>query len=255
MRISWVHPDVAARARTALLEGRASWEDVFAGDRLIAREPPGGVNAASWPQLAEHVARAERVREVIATSGLEAAGARFGASAHAIERAALAEALEQSPSQAPTEILAAAHGVLACPIDEHLAYGHFLSQIVGLGAASDPAGTVAALERFVAAAAAHRPTESSWAERLSVARDALAALYARVGRSDDAESVFVARFDADPADTAVAIGAARVFLEVGSVARAVAWLERGAARARTAGRVDLAARLGEKLVALRARLS
>jgi hypothetical protein len=255
MRISWVHPELAARAQAALRAGLSSWEEAFRGDAVIAGEPPEGFDAGRWPALAEHVARVERVREVVAQAGLDAAARRFGASPHAVERAALAQALAGSPSQDPASEADVVRGVLACAIDELVAYGHFLSRLVELEGAADPGGTVATFEAFVAAGAALDAHEPSWPERLHAAQDALAGLYVRAGREDDAEALYARRFADDPVDTALAIGAARVFLEAGSVARAVSWLERGAGRAAAAGRRELAARLSGKVQALRARLS
>jgi hypothetical protein len=256
LRISWVHPDVAARAREQLLAGagRRSWEEAFTvDDRFVpAGEPPAGVSAAAWPGLAEHLARAERVREVVAQAGLARANERFAASAHAIERAVLAE----TPDAAATiDEGAIVRGVLACAVDEWLAYGHFLSRLVELDATFDPPGTVAAFEHFVGAARALPARDASWPERLRVAEDGLASLYVRVGRADDAEALFQRRFDEDATDVTVAISAARAFLEQGEVSRAVAWLGRGRERATAAGRADLATRLGEKASALRSRLS
>lgn len=256
LRISWVHPDVAARARDILLAlaGRRSWEEAFGVDDafVLAGEPPAGVTAAVWPRLAEHLARAERVREVVAQAGLLRASERFSASVHAIERAVLAEV----PDAAATlDEAAVVRGVLACAIDEWLAYGHFLSRLVELDVTFDPIGTVAAFERFVDAARVLPASDASWPERLRVAEDGLASLYVRVGRADDAEALFLRRFDEDATDVTVAISAARSFLEQGEVARSVAWLLRGRERATAAGRADLATRLDEKASALRSRMS
>jgi hypothetical protein len=255
LRTSWVHPDVAARAREILLDGRGSFEESFGeGDAFVApaAAPPPGVDVAIWPRLAEHLARAERVREVVAKSGLDAASERFGESPHAIERAVLVETPEATVTLDEGNIV---RGVLACAVDEWLAYGHFLSRLVELDVTFDPPGTVAAFERFVAAARAVSASDPSWPERLRVADDGLASLYVRVGRADDAEALFRRRFEEDTADVTVAISAARAFLEQGEVARAIAWLLAGRDRATSAGRADLATRLGDKASALRARMS
>jgi hypothetical protein len=200
-------------------------------------------------RLAEHVARAERVREVVAARGREAASLRFGTSPHAVERAALMDATDEASD------VSAIAGILACPIDEWVAYGHFLSRLVELGAAADPAGTVAAFERFVAAASAVRTDQPSWPERLRVARDGLAALYVRVGRADDADALYGARVDEEPQDTTIPIGAARAFLEAGDTSRAVSWLERAVLCADGLGRAGLGARLRATVSALRTRLN
>jgi hypothetical protein len=247
VRLSWIPPDLVDQVRDALARGLTSWDELFDSDgvRTGARPEAMAVRADEWPRMAAHVARAERVREVVRRSGLEAAAARFAASPHAIERAALLEA-------GPTDAHAVA-GLLACEIDEYVAYGQFLSQLVELGFPADPAGTVAAFERFVVAASAVVTDEPSWPERLRVARDGLASLYVRVRRFDDAEALYRARFAEEPADTAIAVGAARAFLEAGEATRAVSWLERAAGRAREVGREQLAERLHAKVVTLRAR--
>jgi len=252
--ITFVHPDIAAKVREALLRGCASWEEAFAAALagVTAEHPPQGVPEDVWPRLAEHVARLERVREVIARQGLPQAHARFGASPHAVERAVLMEAPDVHELIDEADFVL---GVLACPIDELLAYGHFLSRLVELRAASDPEGTVTAFERFVAAARQTGASDASWPERLRGAEDGLASLYVRVGRGDDAETLFRRRFDDDSSDVAVAITAARAFLEHGELARSVSWLGVGRDRATQLGRTELAARLDAKASALRGRMS
>lgn len=233
MRISWVHPEVFAGVAASL---RAGGE--------VA--PPADVEVT--PRLAAHVSRAEAVRGVVAREGVAAAAEKFGASEHAIERAAVLEALGDDAGSLEELI-----GLLACPLDEYLAYGHFLSRLVEVGAAVEPATTVAAFERFVAAAGRVDSEEPSWPERLRVARDGLAALYVRVGRADDAEALYRERFDEEPSDTTVAIGAARAFLEAGDTARSLVWLDRAAQRAEALGRDGLAARLRTKTETLKTR--
>ncbi|HKA90066.1 MAG TPA: tetratricopeptide repeat protein [Haliangiales bacterium] len=251
LRISWVHPDVAERVRQELIGTRGSWEDVFAGDEILAGEPPPGLEPAEWPALAAHVGRIERVKEAVARAGAQAAGERFAASPHAVERAALVA--EATPAD-PGEEWDAVVGILGRPIDERLAYGHFLSRLIELGVARDRAATVAAFEAFVRAAAATEATDPSWNERMRAARDGLAALYVAVGKLDSAEDLYAARFGEEPADTAIAIGAARAFLKAGETARAMAWLERAVRRADRLGRAWLAARLALKLKILSERL-
>jgi hypothetical protein len=259
MRISWVHPDEAERAREVLRQGHSSWEDLFDAhsDTLVVGAPPSGFDEARWPTLAEHVARTERVREVVARAGIDAAHQRFASSPFAIERAALFAAQEDqvTPQTEHEPHVAALEGMLGCPIDELIAYGHFLSRLVELGLGREPSRTVVAFEQFVEAAVRVSPREPSWPERLQVARDGLAALYVRVGRAADGDALYCRRFHEEPRDMTISIGAARAFLEAGDVSRSVVWLERAAARAQMIGRHDLGERLLGKVVSLRSRMS
>jgi hypothetical protein len=244
--LTWLSDELYEKVRAALRQGAGSWDELFAGgDAPRVAAAPAGVAGSDWPRLAAHVARVERVREAIARGGREAATRRFGSSPHAAERAALLEDSE------PDVALVA--GVLDCAIDEHLAYGELLSRLVTL-AAADPDRAAAAFERFIAAASAVTTAAASWGERLRVARDGLAALYVRAGRLADAEALYAARF-AEETDATVAISAARALLEAGETARAVAWLERAATRAREVGREALERQLVAKAAALRGRLN
>ncbi len=245
MNLSWLAPELLEQVSQALRRGVSSWDELFDGDGVRTGARPPGVAVEDWPRIAAHVARAERVRQVLKEAGAEEAGRRFGASPHAVERGALIEG--------GTQDLSAVTGLLACEIDAYVAYGQFLSRLVDLGLPRDPEGTVAAFERFVAAAAAAEADLPSWPERVRVARDGLAALYVRAGRPGDADALYLARFLEEPEDTTIAIGAGRAFLEAGDTSRAVAWLERAADRARDIGRGELEARLREKVVTLKTR--
>src|SRR5262249_54974390 len=148
---------------------------------------------------------------------------------------------------APADEWDAVVGILGRPIDERLAYGHFLSRLVELGVERDPAATGTAFEDFVRAGGTRDSSDGAWRERMRAARDGLASLYVRVGSWDAAEALYATRFGEEPADTTVAIGAARAFLEAGETARSMRWLERGIRRADHLGRGDLAANLAVKL--------
>ena len=92
MRISWLSAEEIAAARQALKAEGASWDDHFAlkpgASQLLGdaarnevfaspTEPPG-LEHFDWAGITEHVARAERVSEVVREQGLAAAMARFG---------------------------------------------------------------------------------------------------------------------------------------------------------------------------------
>jgi len=253
--VSWLHPDTATQVRSLLRGGRGSWSELFgeSGEPdLPDIEPPEGVAKDSWPRVARHVARAERVREVVDRHGLEEAERQFGTSPHAVERASLLTALNGEELAGD---LAPVVGVLTCAVDEWVAYGPFLARLVELGLERDPEATVAAFEQFVAAAREVSCTDASWPERVDAARGGLAAVYARVHRGDDADKLYRELHDAQPQDTTVSIGAARAFLEAGETARSIGWLEIARSRAITVGRGALAQRLGEKVASLRGRLN
>lgn len=253
--MSWLHPDTATQVRALLKSGRRSWGELFtdAGEPELPQvEPPEGIAKESWPRVAAHVARAERVREVVDQEGLEVAARRFEASPHAVERASLLNALH---GEALGGDLVGVVGVLECPVDEWVAYGPFLARLVELGLERDPVMTVAAFERFVEAARALTSTDASWPERVDAARGGLASVYAKVHRGDDADKLYRELHDAQPTDTTVSIGAARAFLEVGETARSIGWLEIARSRAIRVGRGALAQRLGEKVASLRGRLN
>src|SRR5579863_7297747 len=94
MRISWLSAEEIAAARQALRAGGASWDDHFAPDFAIPPEP-SEPQLLDWDHITEHVARAERVSEVVREQGLAAARARFADTGVAIEAATLAAAAHE----------------------------------------------------------------------------------------------------------------------------------------------------------------
>jgi tetratricopeptide (TPR) repeat protein len=242
MRISWLTAEEIAAARAALRAGGKHWDDHFA-PYFVA---PEGVDAA----IAEHVARAERVSEVIRDAGLEAARARFGETTAAIEAATLAAAAHEVGELAFGDVTA----VFACPIDPYVFYAPFLELLVELGRDAEER-VVATYERFVDAYASALAVVPQSGARIGAARDGLADFYVRVGRLDQAQTLFEQRHDEDQNDVAVALSASRAFLAAGSVSHAVRWLGVGAARAAGLGRDELATRLRDKQDAVRKRLS
>lgn len=250
MRISWLSAAEIAAAREALTANGATWDDHFAPEFAIPAAPPEGAGVLDWAGITEHVARAERVSEVVRAQGLDAARARFGGTGVAIEAATLAAAAHQGEALDLEQVL----GVLRCSIDSYVFYAPFLELAVSLG---EGRGDVAvrAYEEFAAAYAGALASVPHGAERIGAVRDGLADLYVSAGRLDDAEALFGRRHEEDQGDVAVALSASRAFLAAGAVGRAVRWLGIGAARAQGLGRGELAARLREKQDTVRKRLS
>src|SRR5437763_15068283 len=85
MRISWLSAEEIAAARQALRAGGATWDDHFAPE--FASPTPADSRFLDWERITEHVARAERVSEVVRDQGLSAARARFAGSGVGIEEA------------------------------------------------------------------------------------------------------------------------------------------------------------------------
>ena len=73
MRISWLSAEEIAAARQALTAGGASWDDHFAPEFESPAGPGGHPRSLDWERITEHVARAERVSQVVREHGLEAA--------------------------------------------------------------------------------------------------------------------------------------------------------------------------------------
>jgi hypothetical protein len=256
MRISWLTAEEIAEARTVLRAGGRGWEDHFApaldhaaGEAALFVAPPS-TQPSMTAAITEHVARAERVSEVVRDHGLDAARARFGSTNFAIEAATLASAAHEADELRFADVI----GVFACPIDPFVFYAPFLELLVALGRDHEDE-VVATYELFVDAYADALRREPFGAVRIGAARDGLADFYVRVGKIEQAQALFERRHDEDPNDVAVALSASRAFLAAGSVSHAVRWLGMGAARAQGLGRDDLATRLRKKQDVVRRRLS
>ena len=249
MRISWLSADEIAAARQALTAAGASWDDHFAP--AFAPPPePAGVRFLDWGALTEHVARAERVSQVVREQGLDPAVARFAGSGIAIEAATLAAAAHEGGMLDLDRVL----DVLRCAIDPYVFYAPFLELLVGLGR-GELERIVVAYEQFVAAYSQAMTAVPHGLERRGAMWDGLADFYVSVGRHDDAEALFERRHDEDQEDVAVALSASRAFLSAGSMSHAVLCLGVGAARAAALGRTDLADKLRLKQGRVRERLS
>ena len=249
MRISWLSAEEIAAARAALRAGGATWDDHFAPEFASPAEPPDA-RILDWEHITEHVARAERVSEVVREQGLDAARARFAGSEVAIEAATLAAAAHEDDALDLEQVIR----VLRCEIDAYVFYAPFLELMISLGR-DDVARTVRTYEEFVTAYEAALAKIPHGTARIAAARDGLADYYVSAGMIDAAEALFERRHEEDTGDVAVALTASRAFLAAGSISRAVRWLGVGAARARALGRDELAARLHDKQQAVRRRLS
>lgn len=249
MRISWLSADEIAAARTALTAGGATWARHFAPEFTIPDEPADS-GVLDWAGITEHVARAERVSQVVRDLGLAEARRQFRDTSSAIEAATLAAAAHEGEELGFDEVIR----VLERPIDRYVFYAPFLELLVGLRT-HDLDRTVAAYERFVTAYAYALDRVPHGAERIGAVKDGLADFYVSAGRTDDAEALFEQRHDEDQGDVAVALSASRAFLAAGSVSRAVRWLGVGAARAAALGREELAQKLRQKQDSVRKRLS
>lgn len=249
MRISWLSADEIAAARRALKASGESWDDHFAPDFDVPAEPPG-LEHFDWAHLTEHVARAERVSQVVREQGLDAARARFGGTDVAIEAATLAAAAHLDDALDLDEVI----GVLQCEIDSYVFYAPFLELMLKLGR-GDLDRAVKAYEEFVESYANALSKVPHGAPRVAAVRDGLADVYVTAGRIEEAEALFEVRHEEDRNDVAVALSAARAFLAAGSISHAVRWLGVGAGRAQALGRDELATRLRQKQEAVRKRLS
>ncbi len=249
MRISWLAAPEIAAARNALTEAGKGWSDHFTPS-FIPPPIPSGIGLLDWDRVTEHVARAERVSEVIREVGLDAARVRFADEHHAIEAATLAAAAFEDDRLGLDEVI----GVLEQPIDFYVFYAPFLELLLSLGK-EHLDRSMRVYEAFVAAYAVALADEHHGVVRIGAVRDGLADVYASVGRFDDAEALFERRHEEDQNDVAVALSASRAFLSAGSISHAVRWLGVGAARAAALGRDDLATKLRAKQDTVRRRLS
>lgn len=249
MRISWLAPDDIAAARSALRARSESWDDHFTPD-FEPPPAPAGVALRHWVRVTEHVARAERVSEVVREQGIEAARERFAESPHAIEMATLAAAA----LEAEELHYALVCSVLARDIDDLVSYAPFLELLIMFGR-DDPGAAIAVYESFAAAYSAAQSGAPDWRDRVASVRDGLASAYVGAGRYDEGDALFQTRHHEDRGDVAVALTASRSFLAAGEVGRAVQWLGIGAERATTLGRADMATKLRDKAATLRQRLS
>ncbi len=263
MRISWLSAEEIAAARRALKAGGASWDDHFAGTPVIGAEgklagrdvfaspaEPEGLDHFDWAGITEHVARAERVSEVVREQGLAAARARFSGSGVAIEEATLAAAAHQDDALDLEQVV----GVLRCDIDSYVFYAPFLTLMLELGR-GDLDRTVRTYEEFADAYADALSRVPHGSTRVGAVRDGLADVYVSAGMIDQAEALFERRHEEDRDDVAVALSASRAFLAAGSISHAVRWRGVGAGRAASLGREELAARLRQKAEVVRKRLS
>jgi predicted NBD/HSP70 family sugar kinase len=249
MRISWLSAEEISAARAALTAEGATWESHFRPEFAIPT-PPEDTRLIDWAGVTEHVARAERVSQVVRDYGLDEARIRFAGATTAIEAATLAAAAHEGDVLALDEVIR----VLERPIDNYVFYAPFLELLVGLGK-RELDRTVAAYEQFVTAYAYALARVPHGKERIGAVKDGLADFYVSAGRVDSAEALFEQRHDEDQGDVAVALSASRAFLAAGSVSHAVRWLGVGAARASALGREELAERLRQKQEAVRKRLS
>lgn len=249
MRISWLSAEEIAAARQALTAGGASWDDHFDPD-FETPPPPDEPQLLDWERITEHVARAERVSEIVREQGLAAARARFAGSEVAIEAATLAAAAHQDGALDLDQVIK----VLRCDIDAYVFYAPFLELMIQMGKGERELA-VSTYEHFVDAYAAALSEIPHGSARIGAVRDGLADFYVSVQQIDKAEALFERRHEEDRADVAVSLTASRAFLAAGSISHAVRWLGIAAVRAQTLGRDELATRLRQKQESVRKRLS
>lgn len=257
MRISWLEPETARKVRDVLSAWHSDWDSHFESGDGAALEfcpvpaPPGLASevGSRWQHVTEHVARAERVSQVIREHGLERAVERFGASEHAIEHATLIAASLQMEIVPMDSVFA----VLRCPVDVLVMYGPFL-QLMDRVREDDLVVAVELYRAFCVKVMAVQCDGLSWPERVRMVQDGLAVFYIRCDRLDDSQEIFVERHAQEMTNLTVSLTASRAFLAAGELAHAVDWLGRGADRADRLGRASMASKLREKRTRLLARM-
>jgi hypothetical protein len=249
MRISWLSAEEIAAARQALTAGGASWDDHFDPD-FESPAAPAEPRLLDWERITEHVARAERVSEVVREQGLAAARARFAGTDVAIEAATLAAAAHQDGALDLDQVIK----VLRCDIDSYVFYAPFLELMIELGK-NERELAIQTYEHFVDAYSRALREVPHGTAKVGAVRDGLADFYVSAGLIDKAENLFETRHEEDRGDVAVALTASRAFLAAGAISHAVRWLNIAAVRAQTLGRDDLATRLRQKSETIRKRMS
>ena len=249
MRISWLSAEEIAAARRALQADGASWDDHF-DPEFESPAAPADLRLLDWEKLTEHVARAERVSQVVREQGLAAARARFSASDVAIEAATLAAAAHQDDALDLDQVIK----VLRCDIDSYVFYAPFLELMIEMGRGERDLA-VRTYEDFVDAYAVALSDVPHGSAKVGAVRDGLADFYVSAGLIDKAEALFETRHEEDRRDVAVALTASRAFLAAGSISHAVRWLGIAAVRAQTLGRGELADKLRKKQDVVRRRMS
>ncbi len=250
MRITWLDTNVVRAARDVLSSQHEDWQEHFHPFFEPPPTPPIGVPSGVWPQIAEHVARAERVGQVIRDEGLGQARTLFDDSPHAIELATLVSASLQA-EELDFDLL---ENLLTSEIDELVLYTPFLQLLVEFGE-DDRERTLRVYETFTRLCAEAPGNTQDWSERLAAVEDGLAAYLAQCGHLERAHEAYECRHLQDDGDLVVALGASRVFLAAGAVARSIYWLGKGADRARQLERPEMEERLRAKQERLRERLS
>jgi hypothetical protein len=255
VRISWLSlfQLEVTRRQFAGDGGRSSteidWESWFAPN-FVVPPAPSEIDAAHWPWLAEHVARAERITAVLQHSGLAAAQVRFVDSGNAVEAATIAAAAHFAEQLTMTDV----HRVLKCDVDPFVFYANILELLVA-DKTSPAVETMGAYQRFVGNYQQRLQAFDFGAERIGAAVDGLADFYVSRGAYQLAQELFERRHREERHDVSVALSASRAFLAAGQLASSVSWLALGAERARELGRDDMAAKLDAKCAAIRKRMS